>query len=75
MANSHLRGESMAKSQETNTCSLDPAEFCRLLLSRRRLVRANEISASANVVVDPLTGKRYHVDAGRLDRFLERLTG
>jgi len=75
MAHNHLRKESTAESQETNACSLDPAEFCQLLLSRRRLVRADEISASANVVIDPLTGERYHVDAGRLDRFLERLAG
>ena len=75
MAIKSPRIERMAKERVTNTYSLDPSEFCRMLLSRRHLVRANEMSASANVVIDADTGKRYHVDAGRFDRFLEHLAG
>lgn len=69
------RKESLAINQLTDTDSVDPAQFCRLLLSRQHLVRAPEISASANVVIDAVTGKRYRVDARRFDQFLEHLAG
>jgi hypothetical protein len=61
--------------QETNTDHLDPAEFCRLLLSRRHLIRENTVGAAASAVVDPVSGQRYRVDVDRLDRFLERTAG
>jgi hypothetical protein len=75
MAIKSLSKEDLIKNQETDAYSLDPAQFCRLLLSRRHLVRAHEISASANVVIDSVTGNRYHVDASRFDQFLEQLAG
>src|SRR5215469_6045354 len=45
----------LSENREGDSDSLDPAAFCELLLSRRRLLRTDW----ANVVVDPATGKRY----------------
>lgn len=61
--------------EERSTDHLDPAEFCRLLLSRRHLIRDNKTGATADAVVDPISGKRYQVDLDRLNRFIERAAG
>lgn len=70
-----LAKEQQATGEERSTHHLDPAEFCRLLLSRRHLIRDNKTGASADAVIDPAAGKRYQVDLDRLNRFIERAAG
>lgn len=62
-------------SQENDSDHLDPAEFCRLLLSRKHLIRENRTGTSAMSLLDPISGKRYKVDGDRLDRFIQRVAG
>jgi hypothetical protein len=61
------------ENHEANTASLDPTEFCGLLLSRPHLLRGSRLNDWANVVVEPGSGKRYQVDAGLLRRYIESL--
>ena len=75
MTNQRFDNEFKTIHPEINTDVLDPAEFCRLLLSRRHLIRENTTGAAASAVVDPISGKRYRVDVDRLDRFLQRAAG
>lgn len=70
-----LAKEQRATCEERSTDHLDPAEFCRLVLSRRHLVRDNRMGATADAVIDPISGKRYQVDLDRLHRFFERAAG
>jgi hypothetical protein len=70
-----MRKDQIANDQQENVQLLDPIEFCRLLLSRRHLVRRDRTNAGARTVVDRVSGKRYQVDAGHLDRFIESLAG
>ena len=64
-----------ANCQEKDADLLDPAEFCRLLLSRKHLIRDNRTGASAMALVDPVSGKRYQVDGDGFDQFIERAAG
>jgi hypothetical protein len=54
---------------------LEPAEFCRLLLSRRQLVRFNGIAAGVLGLLDPITDEVFQVHAAALERYAERLVG
>jgi hypothetical protein len=45
---------------------VSPAEFCRLLLSRRRFVRSDVHGANLKGLFDPATGMRFFVEADRL---------
>ena len=73
--NDLLSKEYRATCEERSTDHLDPAEFCRLLLSRRHLIRDNKTGATADAVIDLISGKRYQVDLDRLNRFIERAAG
>jgi hypothetical protein len=75
MTNQPFDKEVKTVHNEINTDQLDPADFCRLLLSRQHLIRDNAMGAAASAVVDPASGKRYRVDVDRLNRFLERAAG
>ena len=57
--------------QDTSTEFLEPAEFCRLLLSRKRLVRVDSTGGDVRILLDRSTGKRYQIDERRLDQFVE----
>ena len=57
--------------QGTTTEFLEPAEFCRLLLSRKRLVRVDSTGGQVRILLDRSTGKRYQIDGGQLDQFVE----
>src|SRR5262249_8123910 len=60
----------LSEAREENAASLDPAEFCQLLLSRKHLSRISQPTDSTNVIVDTTTGKRYEVEAGLLNRYI-----
>lgn len=45
---------------------VEPSEFCRLLNSRRRMVRCDELSVGVHGVLDTETGVRFMVEAERL---------
>ncbi len=47
---------------------VDPAEFCRLLVSHRKLVRANEQAADVQGILDLETGQRFLIERERLFR-------
>ena len=64
-----------ANCQKTGAEVLDPAEFCRLILSRKHLLRDNRTGSSAMALIDPISGERYQVDGDRLDQFIERIAG
>lgn len=57
--------------RESRQKLLEPAEFCELLLSRRQLVRFQDVDGVLGLF-DPLTDERYQVDQARLDRYAER---
>jgi hypothetical protein len=60
------------KDGESRQKLLEPAEFCELLLSRRQLLRFQDVDGMLGLF-DPLTDERYQVDQARLDRYAERL--
>lgn len=45
---------------------LEPDEFCQLLVSRRRLWRADDGSAEVQGVLEPETGVRFLIERERL---------
>ncbi len=45
---------------------VEPSEFCRLLNSRRRMVRCDELSVGVRGVLDTETGVRFLVETERL---------
>lgn len=51
---------------------LEPAEFCRLLLSRRRLVRYDTLSSPACRLLDEASGEVFNVEEAKLDQYAER---
>lgn len=59
------------RNQDASTEFLEPAEFCRLLLSRKRLVRVDSTGDQVRILLDRSTGKRYQIDQRRLDQFVE----
>jgi hypothetical protein len=52
---------------------LEPAEFCRLLLSRRQLVRCQSAGSGMLGLLDPRTDEVFQVNVATLDRYTERL--
>ena len=51
---------------------LDPEEFCRLLLSRRRLVRYDTLGSPACRLLDEISGEEFNVEEADLDRYVEK---
>jgi hypothetical protein len=49
-----------------------PDEFCRLLLSRRNLVRLHQPQPGMRGLLDPDTGKTFVIQEEILDRHLAR---
>jgi hypothetical protein len=45
---------------------VSPAEFRRMLTSRRRLIRVDEVDRGRCVLIDPDTGERFAVDRDAL---------
>jgi len=52
--------------QRAQSRHVERDEFCMLLTSRRKLVRANDRSAGIWGLVDPQTGERFLIDEKRL---------
>jgi hypothetical protein len=51
---------------------LDAAEFCRLLLSRSRLVRVDQPGGNTRLLFDSTSGKTYRIDVSKLDQYVEK---
>lgn len=51
---------------------LEPDEFCKLLLSRRRLVRFDKKSTTACRLIDESTGEVFDVEEAELDKYIEK---
>lgn len=51
---------------------LEPEEFCRLLLSRRRLVRYDKFGTHACRLLDETSGELFNVEESKLDRYVEK---
>ena len=75
MARNLVSEKQVSKCDENGAYLLDPAEFCRLLLSRKHLIRDDRTGGSAMGLIDPISGERFKVDGSRLDRFIERIAG
>jgi hypothetical protein len=51
---------------------LEPEEFCRLLLSRRRLVRYDTLGSPDCRLLDETNGELFNVEESKLDRYVEK---
>lgn len=52
---------------------LEPEEFCRLLLSRRRLVRYDTLGSPDCRLLDETNGELFNVEESKLDRYVEKV--
>jgi hypothetical protein len=69
--NSTLGGGPLA-SRQGNEDELEAAEFCKLLLSRSRLVRIDRPGGNTRQLFDSTSGKTYRIDVSKLDHYVER---
>ena len=51
---------------------LEPEEFLKLLLSRRRLVRIDELGKHGCRLLDKASGEEFNVEEAKLDRYVEK---
>jgi hypothetical protein len=51
---------------------LEAAEFCKLLLSRSRLVRIDQPGGDTRLLFDSNSGKTYRIDVSKLDQYVEK---
>ena len=50
---------------------LEPEEFCKLLLSRRRLVRCDKIGTDGCRLLNETSGELFDVGEATLDKYVE----
>lgn len=50
---------------------LEPKEFCKMLLSRRRLVRCDKMGTDACRLLDETSGELFDVAVATLDEYVE----
>ena len=55
-----------------NEDELEAAEFCKLLLSRSRLVRIDQPGGDTRLLFDSTSGKTYRIDVSKLDQYVEK---
>jgi len=68
------RKDDRKKNDESRQGFLEPSEFCRLLLSRRQLVRFQSVEGVLGLL-DPLTEEKYQVEETTLDGYAEQQVG
>ena len=52
--------------RKTGCRFVSPAEFCRLLVSNRHLIRSNDASAEMRGLLDPATGEWFLTEEEKL---------
>jgi hypothetical protein len=66
-----LRPGVRACAPSTNCRPVTASDFVTLLLSRRRMVRVDELGAEVRGLLDPETGVRYIIDNNEYSRSLD----
>lgn len=51
---------------------IEPEEFCKLLLSRRRIVRCDKLGTKACRLLDETSGEVFDVEEATLDKYVEK---